>query len=343
MSESKTFGTELANKALKKAKCDSCALGEWHRRHGSFRPVPAELRAADVLVVSRSPEASDLELRRPLTSYTGRTTMEAFETVGKGRKDAGWTCVVACPYPRNDSQAFVGEYRKMCADGSKWLMPEQACRPRLAYEAKQYKAVLTLGPEAAKALLGNIKLSDYRGAPHLTPGGKKLLCTFNPSVLRTRGALRPYFFEDVKRAFRYFANALDWVDPVIEYCPSAESIRAYGKLWTDRHVSGERGKPVCYDHETSMDRMDAGQLHCTGVASPSEGFVVFFKSRETGRNLLTTDHCYHKVNWQPREGQQHKRRQIGHSDVGVTRFFGNLQEITDALREILEQKDEHEF
>ena len=228
-----------ATACLNKVNCDACPLGQQLRKRQEFRPVPAELNDADLIVVGDSSDKTAVDSGVAFSGPLGVKITEMLAKLGRSRHDVAWTNVIACRFPSDDTERFYAglqkrNKRRLARGDTPLLRPEQCCKPRLTAELQNYDNVIALGSIAFKTLgvkrdTGEINLQPslaaFRGAPVYTPNGKKLIGTRGD--IKGNPMWAPVVQEDFARMFRYMEGTLTWREPEIIYTPTPEQLETF--------------------------------------------------------------------------------------------------------------------
>lgn len=303
MTADRTALDARARNLLRKANCDICPLGAYHRKEGTFAPVPPDLADSDTLFMGDRPSRYEAEAGVPFVGPLGSDIVSMLEEMGMSRDDVSWDTEVRCRYPKDDGPAFLArlkkENRARNADGKDALLtPADCCAPVTAAVLKDHENIVTFGAEALKAVgvtspvngavNHNPVLTSFQGAPALDAEGRPLVATRldwkRPGGARWRLTVR----EDLEKAFRYFAGESTWREPKITYRPTPNQLRIF-------LVTGH--KALVYDVETAPYEIIDGKkfydprldkLRCIGFGNSREVMVVPFLGID-GQTVFYTD------------------------------------------------------
>ena len=253
------------------ADCDTCPMRRWHGKN--WNPVPMQKAAgrgnAKGLLLGEAPAKHEVKKGVPFIGESGRELQAALSEAGMVRTQWHIDNVIAC-------RANVGHDGKDYYDGIEYRLrkekksgkspdheqhPAHHCWPRLYKTLCLTENIITLGTKAARAVLpGNPSILSIRGGPvepRVMGRRMKVLPTVHPAFVRRARRWRRVFQADLRRAQRFFSDALQWTDPVIYYEPSPDLLRWFlsqsSRYWS-------------YDVETDAKEPLLANLRCIGVS-----------------------------------------------------------------------------
>ena len=280
------------------ALCDRCPLGK------TGKPVPPELRPDSlVTIVAESAGSTEVLLERPLVGASGRELMRALKKVGVSREQCSLTNTILCQPPGGSLKAYLAQVRKRNRDREKrglepFLLPTEACWPRLLRELHQSDTLLLMGAYSRSVIFkaattedpddkggGEKKLMKSRGFPTeiRIPGidgksPKKLdvLSTVHAAFVLRKRRWTSVFQSDVAKTIRMATDTLGYKEPRLKYDPSPE--------WLANFLSQAKG-PFAYDVETDMygDSIADRNLRCIGIGTSEMVTCVPWQSVERPR------------------------------------------------------------
>ena len=251
------------------AECDTCPMKRWHGKNWNPVPMQRAKGKAKGLFLGEAPAKHEVEKGAPFVGESGKELHAAFSEVGIVRTQWHLDNVIAC-------RANVGHDGKDYYDGIEYRLrkekkagtspdheqhPAWHCAPRLEKSLALTDNIITLGTKAARAVLpGNPSILNIRGGPiePMVVGRRvKVLPTVHPAFVRRARRWRRVFQADLRRAQRFFADNLQWKDPVIYYEPSPDLLRWFlsqsSRYWS-------------YDVETDAKEPLWANLRCIGVS-----------------------------------------------------------------------------
>ena len=266
------------------ARCDICPLKADLEKRGTWAPpVLGQLpNKANAIIVGDFPGKHEVILGMPFVGPKETELHDALDEAGVDRTEVAMTYVVACRYHADDVKGFNAKLRNKnrFRKGRKMDLlptPEECCAPRLRAELKPYKNRILLGT-AAKLMPGRPSLMDVRGGPTVLEvhDGEdiKVLPTVGVRLVAMAKMWRWVFRSDIKKAFRYFDNQLEWKEPEIVYTPSADQLQEI----FDTRWHPDKKPVLAYDVET--DGLDpwTARLRCLSIADEDFSVVVPFLS-----------------------------------------------------------------
>lgn len=258
------------------AECDRCPLGP----RGALRdaegppwaPVGPEWHGAAVLTVVDHPQDEDVGPGRPLTGRAGLDVWNpALLAIGKRRDQVSLTHALACVPPGSGGSLFKKMERRLKRenerreeDGEDPLPhPLDCCLPRLQREVASTNSIILLGTVAARAVLNSTQgATVIRGGPRelatTVPGiMRKVLPTVHPSFVLHKPQWFQVFASDLGKAFRWFDNQRNWLEPSYLWRPTPDQLRAW---------LAAPGRFVSYDYETDSFEGLRANVDCIGLA-----------------------------------------------------------------------------
>lgn len=289
------------------AQCHRCPL----RKDEAAGPVAPEYHeTAEFIVVGDAPEDAEITEGRPFVGPDNYILTKTLAQVGVKRQHAHWTLAVLCQPPNNDMKRYLAKIqsrnsaikRENVTREEQGLdplplipTPQECCRPRLAYEVKLHKNILTLGGSALRAVTGaTASILELRGGTmhgpltydegtntlrllkndtiheDVSPDAVKCLPTVSPTFTRFAKKWTEPFKVDLARAVRWFRGQNDWKPPEIVYQPDAETLREF--LATLDFPT--------YDLETDGIEPTAAKIRCIGIGSAEKVHLVGLLSKD---------------------------------------------------------------
>lgn len=278
------------------AQCERCPLGPSPGSPWLFVP-PDEVDNPEMVVVLEAPGKTEVDERRPACGKSGRLLDQALADGGGSRGRVTVTNAILCRPPDDgDLDVFLQktkrDNRRRLRDGrDTYLLPTDACRPRLLREIGAAPFILAMGKYAASALLGeDIAITTISGAPDVwqvpeeareaaVARGRKprtsipFLATVHPSFVLRFGRYRQHLLNHVRRAVKRSRGVIEWVEPERIYAPSPVVLHNWLK---ERRRTGTR---VAYDVETTVTGSPStAALKCIGFGDTRSAIVVPFMS-----------------------------------------------------------------
>lgn len=278
------------------AECARCPLGPSPGEAWRFVP-PDPADDPELVVVLEAPGLSEVEERRPACGKSGRLLDSALMQAGSERGRVTVTNAILCRPPDDGDldvylQKTKRENRKRLRDGREpWLLPTEACRPRLLRELGAAPFIAAMGKFAASALLGeDVAITTISGAPDVwevpeeaRAGAREqglvprqripFLATVHPAFVLRFGRYKQHFLNHVQRAVKRARGIVEWVEPERIYAPTAAVLHAWMKERRDRKVR------VAYDYETTVTGSPAtARPRCIGFGDRRSAIVVPFLS-----------------------------------------------------------------
>ena len=281
------------------AQCYLCVLKE--KRVGG--PVPPEIHGGEtVAVINDVPSQRDCDEQRPLTDGGGMEFTQTLVNIGQHRKKTAIFNAVCCRPPENDFDKLMLQWqrsnKKLVAKGEDALpSPIECCRPRLMKEVQGYNNFITLGKVAYKSLTeSSSAILEIRGGPIegridgdqfifkpaptggvQAPGNwpVKLMPTIHPGMVTRVRKWTHAFRTDMARAFRFFKDQLNWVEPWMKFTPTPAELKAF-------IYSADQ---FAYDTETTVEDATVARLKCITLSTGEGGVCVPFYSIETNRSV----------------------------------------------------------
>lgn len=242
-----------------------------------------------------APKKDDLQYGIPLSGLDGgewdralkannlhRTFIDLFFVVACSPVD-GWKKMEAALRRRRKKHitALRAEGVKVAAAkraaDEKYPHPADCCAPYLQSQLVDYGYILPLGSTAAQRLLRtNSSMSDLEGDMREVKASAltweafdwtqaiddwliKVVPTYDPGYVKHAPKVRPQFYASLGKAWRWFNDALNWVEPEFLSQPTPAELRAWLSVDAPFWV---------YDYETDgINVMDIG-LDCLAIATP---------------------------------------------------------------------------
>lgn len=281
------------------ARCRECYL--YIRREGD--PVPPETRPnALALAIGEGPGSQEVKLGKPFIGDAGNELVKSLAAIGYRRSDLSITNGILCKYPGPASGAYARVMndlrRENKARKAKALeplpSPVECCRPRLLREVAQHQNIITLGKVALLALTnGDYSLFDVRGGPLEAeiPGiarRLKILPTLHPSFVLHAQKWRKTLRIDLRRAMRWFTDALEWKDPKVIIRPSVEVLESFLFRWLDP-TTGRRPRFYAWDLETDAKEALDARIRCVTFNTAEYGVLVPLMSIDGSTRFYPAD------------------------------------------------------
>lgn len=229
-----------------------------------WSPVPPEInRGAGALSIGEAPGGEEEREGRPMIGRAGNELMRALDQLGVTREMLSLDNVASCRPPQNELDLHVFKVEKHNRAERKradrdpgytpqtYLLPTEACRPRMLAVARRYENLLLLGGTALRAFLGpKASIMDMRGGPlrlgldvdgstvHRDkgegfPAGKtiahvwKALPALHPAHVLRAKRWRRVFHTDLGRALRLWSGRLAYSPPVKLLRPTPQQVEAF--------------------------------------------------------------------------------------------------------------------
>jgi uracil-DNA glycosylase len=208
------------------SNCTECPLSKHCAR------AQANHYGTEVVVVVDQVDRSGLHNGMLMNGADADQFQKALRKVDMKRNHVSYVPVIRGQYPGMSRNKFRGQWER--STGKKWGVdvpsPEEACRPWFEEQLTRYENVIAIGPGASKAVLkGNTGFDKTRGTPVFpeeTKYGQKVLVTWAGWMLRADPKFVPFFRKDINKAFRFFADELEWSNPkLIEVTPEDWGLR----------------------------------------------------------------------------------------------------------------------
>lgn len=271
--------------------CETCPLGIYHRRAHTFNPCPSEINhKAKTIIVGDAPKKQDVMAGRAWTDRYGAGVVDKLKKLGVHRHDVSWANVVACRWPRDDAKSFLAglkirNRRRKRKGQPEHPTPMRACEGRLRADLSDHTNCLPMGDIATKAILhGNPTFSDVRGGPREVSlrvdvsspydWTLRVLPTFHPEQLAYQPKYKPVLASDLAKAFRYFKDKLNWIQPEVHWNPKPRDLQRILNRWKRLR------KIVWYDVETDALEALNADLRCVGLGTESDVVMIHFLSRD---------------------------------------------------------------
>jgi DNA polymerase I-like protein with 3'-5' exonuclease and polymerase domains/uracil-DNA glycosylase len=246
------------------AKCDQCYLKSC--RAGG--PVPPEVRSGAVMaVVGESPKQDEVQDMRPFTGASGKELTLTLKLAGLQRGQYDLFFAIACQPIANKLESInrackrandaIDKHNKEERKAAKiekrlpmlqqkWMLPLEACRPRLFRELADHQNLMVAGKLAYQAVMGEAKsLFDVRGGmldgwlatmdlrkgypsfverkpdspwtdanlPAPDAQVTRILPAMSPGFVMKQRRWTGVFRSDVKRAVDWFTGRAEWEEP----------------------------------------------------------------------------------------------------------------------------------
>ena len=281
----------------KGAQCDRCPLGpDGCLSDGQWEPVPPEVHeSTTVAAVLEAPKREDVRHERPLSGLDGaewdralkanglkRTMIDLFFVTACASKD-GWKKMEAQLRRRRKAAQKKLQAAGMSAAEAKRQVEEElphpadCCAPYLQRMLAAYGYIIPLGSNPAQRVLGtSTSMSNLEGDMREVKASRltwqafdwtqskndwivKVVSTYDPGYVKHAPKLRPQFYATLGKAFRWFNNALNWLEPELSEQPTAEELREWLSFPSPFWV---------YDYETDgINVLDIG-VRCLAIATP---------------------------------------------------------------------------
>ena len=304
--------------------CDVCPLGPngfIRDKTKPWAPVPGEFHVnAKYVAVAEVPGNEEEREGRPLVGRSGHAWNVYLGMTGHYRPEVDLLNALCCKPPgdasgaverisnmilkarRNLEAKYVSEGLKK---GEARQLAEQrvphplvCCKPRLLKELTPYRNILTLGSSSTRTVLDTASsIFALRGGPKEVPSRnpdgtegppRRVMPTFHPAfVMRAQGWAHT-FVSDLGKAFRFFTDTMNWIDPDMLLQPNPDQLREWlavpSPFWA-------------YDLETDAIEPLLANVRCVAIATPDLGVngrawrdgPVGTKSRAVGITILGRD------------------------------------------------------
>ncbi len=258
--------------------CENCPLRAHWQREGTWKPVPATHAKEphkSILFLGEGPSKVAAIRGHAYAGNEGMHLLNEVTALGKQRNDFGWSYMVACRWPNDDSKTYMANLRatnrRRKRKGKEPLKsPVDACRPYMEYITAQYPTIVPLGSLPTKAVMGtNPSLEAVRGGPTVIED-TKVLPTYSPSATARQKHLETVLTADIAKALRHHSGKLEWVDPDVIYTPSYEEIVEF--------FAEVKGQPLAYDVETDGVDCLTADLRCIGIGTEDKVLIIPFVS-----------------------------------------------------------------
>ena len=260
------------------AKCEPCPLGQLRRRNDDFTPVPAEIHAADeIVIIGEAPGSHEEFEGRPFVGPSGSELQAALDASRIPRETCRITNVLACRPPMNRLDRMTNQLSRRNAqrkrDGKSPVpTPQSCCEPRVSDDIQGFKQIICLGALAASAIRGGApSIMGIRGACEeieMPWGVVKVGYTLHPSFVLRSPKWREVFQKDINKIYRYFSGDLNWVDPEIQIVSTLNDVRIQLERLS-------KAAQVCaYDVETDARNPLEAKLRCIGFSNDDLSVLI---------------------------------------------------------------------
>lgn len=241
------------------ARCDVCPIGQNGiiRIKSGERWIPIEAsHAGTACLLAENPADEEVSRGFNFAGKSGGKLDDLLAAIGRRRTEVGIINTLACKIPGAASGAWAAMDKQLTklrkaheaellasaktkgakltkADAARRAEialphPMDCCRPRLTADLSRYQNVIALGKVATNLLTGQDRpISETCGDRiEIELNGKlgKVVPTYHPAyVLRTPSAEHEVE-QHLGKAFRWFANACNWIEPDELYQPSVPEL-----------------------------------------------------------------------------------------------------------------------
>lgn len=279
------------------AQCDRCPLGpSGCLSDGAWEPVPPEVHeSTTVAAVLEAPKRDDVKYGMPLSGLDGaewdralkanglhRTMIDLFFVVSCSSRD-GWKKMEATlRRKRKAAQKKLQKDGMSAAEAKRQVEadlphPADCCAPYLQTMLSAYGYIIPLGSTPAQRVLDtSSSMSDLEGDMREVKVSRltwqafdwtqsssdwlvKVISTYDPGYVKHAPKVRPQFYATLGKAFRWFNNALNWLEPETQEQPTPDELREWLTVPAPFWV---------YDYETDgINVLDIG-VRCLAIATP---------------------------------------------------------------------------
>jgi len=254
--------------------------------------VPPEGRKdAPILILGEAPGAEEVAANRPFVGASGRLLFQTLAKLGVKREDCYITNVCKFRPPGNNIAAFFEHTKtrarklkmmEVCGRYPKDIILQQLDELRAELQQVKPKVVIALGATALWALVGENKISAWRGSvllPSECKGAVRppaiVVPTYHPAAVLRQNDWQPVFASDLRRALRVATNGFSPPRYTFTLAPSFEAVVGHLRAL-------ERGQWIAVDIETVNH-----QVSCIGIAwSDTEAICIPFH-RADGSNYFS--------------------------------------------------------
>ena len=256
-------------------------------------PVLSESHDDDrVILLGEAPALHETFEGRPFVGPGGIELQRALNSLDIRRDQCYLANAIRCRPPKNDLEAMNiavsrrNRKREKKAKEEKTeavllKRPGDACKSLLYEElaATGITKIICLGKWAAKAIRGkDTSIMNIRGGCEEVPAPwdpnitLQVGYTMHPSFVMRVSSYRGVFRHDLRKAFRFFEDKLEWEDP--------EIIRTSDPRQVADFISRMRsqGRPVAYDLETDGINPMTANVRCVGLGDVDESLIVEIRS-----------------------------------------------------------------
>jgi DNA polymerase len=232
-----------------------------------------------IVLIGERPGQRECEMRMPMVGVSGAFLWQYLAKIKINRTDCYVTNVVKRQLPAAAYGSKVSVKKEELYQWEQILQWELDQLPNVKY-------VVALGSTAIKALIGESKISDWRGSvfdaaiglsgPNKMRRVVKLICMLNPAAVLYDRKWEPVFGFDVARLHRVINGSFvpHVIKPIINPSP-LEAVEYINKMQ-------DEDKPVAFDIETM-----ASETACIGLANNAhDGMCINFRQRDDNRFTL---------------------------------------------------------
>mgnify|MGYP001167723183 FL=1 len=279
------------------AQCDRCPLGpDGCLSDGAWDPVPPEVHeSTTVAAVLEAPKRDDVKYGMPLSGLDGAEWDRALKANGLHRTMIDLFFVIACS-PRDGWKKMEATLRRKRKAAQKKLQkagssaaeakrqvevdlphPADCCAPYLQRMLSAYGYIIPMGSTPAQRVLDtSSSMAHLEGDMREVKASRltwqafdwtqskddwtvKVISTYDPGYVKHAPKVRPQFYATLGKAFRWFNNALNWLEPETQEQPTPDELREWLAVPAPFWV---------YDYETDgINVLDIG-VRCLAIATP---------------------------------------------------------------------------